>query len=115
MNKKVTSTTSADKHEEASTTNGGETVTSAATPLNDSREEVESPKEETSHKESSTEAKTEAAKEAAEAAPEQGLVNFGVDEKSCSDKLDYYQNIVRAVDRLYPGTKWPLHNTWTFG
>lgn len=109
----MTTTTSADKHEEAST-NGGETAaTSAATPLNDSGEEVESLKEE-AHKESSTETKTEATKET-EAAPEQGLVNFGVDEKSCSDKLDYYQNIVHAVDRLYPGTKWPLHNTWTFG
>jgi hypothetical protein len=109
MNKKVTTTTSADKPEEAST-NGGETAAAtSATPLNDSGEEVESPKED-APKESST----EAAKET-EAAPEQALVNFGVDEKSCSDKLDYYQNIVRAVDRLYPGTKWPLHNTWTFG
>ena len=108
MNNKVTTTTSADKHEEAST-NGGETAAATETPLNDSREEVESPKEEASKENS-----IEAAKET-EAAPEQGLVNFGVDEKSCSDKLDYYQNIVRAVDRLYPGTKWPLHNTWTFG
>ena len=108
MNNKVTTTTSADKHEEAST-NGGETAAATETPLNDSREEVVSPKEEASKENS-----TETAKEI-EAAPEQGLVNFGVDEKSCSDKLDYYQNIVRAVDRLYPGTKWPLHNTWTFG
>jgi hypothetical protein len=46
---------------------------------------------------------------------EQVSNNFGVDEKNHPDKLDYYRNIVTAVDRLYPSTKWPLHATWTFG
>ena len=31
-----------------------------------------------------------------------------------NNKLDYFRHVVLAIDRLYPDTKWPLHNTWTF-
>ena len=30
------------------------------------------------------------------------------------NKLEYFRHVIVAVDRLYPDTKWPLHNTWTF-
>lgn len=35
--------------------------------------------------------------------------------KSFSDKTEYYRSLVMAVDRLYPDSKFPLHDTWTFG
>lgn len=32
-----------------------------------------------------------------------------------ADNSEYYRNLVVAVDRLYPESKFPLHDTWTFG
>jgi len=30
------------------------------------------------------------------------------------NRFKYYSDYVMAVDRLYPNTKWPLHDSWTF-
>lgn len=35
-------------------------------------------------------------------------------ESSYPDKTDFYKNVVVAIDQLYPESKWPLHDTWTF-
>lgn len=42
------------------------------------------------------------------------LADLIPDEKDFADKSEYFRNVVVAVDQLYPDTKWPLHNTWTF-
>ena len=35
-------------------------------------------------------------------------------EAQYKDRSDYFQNLIMAVDQLYPESKWPLHSTWTF-
>ena len=42
------------------------------------------------------------------------LADLLPDKKDFADKSEYFRNVVVAVDQLYPDTKWPLHNTWTF-
>lgn len=39
------------------------------------------------------------------------LVN---EKESYESKAEFYQNLVKATDELYPGEKWPLKNEWTF-
>lgn len=33
---------------------------------------------------------------------------------AATDRAAFYRRVIVAVDRLYPDTKWPLHDTWTF-
>lgn len=37
-----------------------------------------------------------------------------IDTESECDRTEFYKNVVVAIDQLYPESKWPLHDTWTF-
>ena len=44
-----------------------------------------------------------------------GLPRFNDSIQDERDKVEYYRSLMLAADRLYPDTKFPLQDTWTFG